>query len=77
MPIYEFTCDECGSDFEKLVPSMNYKGAPECPKCQSKNTHKRMSVFSARAAEKTSQPFEGGCGMGPDGRCGRGGCQFS
>ncbi len=48
MPIYEYICSECGSEFEKLMrfsdPEIN---SPECPKCMSKNTNKRLSLVAS------------------------------
>ncbi|HDH50692.1 MAG TPA: zinc ribbon domain-containing protein [Nitrospirae bacterium] len=43
MPIFEYTCQDCKNEFEKLVSGTN----PEvsCPKCSSKNTKKKFSVF--------------------------------
>lgn len=58
MPIYEYHCDDCGHDFEKLVrfsdPVIN---SPDCPGCRSENTHKRISavaVFSASQNQSVS-----------------------
>ncbi len=45
MPIYEFTCSECGHAFEAIVPRPGAK-AP-CPECGSK---KVKQGFSAPAA---------------------------
>jgi putative FmdB family regulatory protein len=49
MPIYEYRCDSCGEDFEKLV-----FGNQEvtCPKCTSKEVKKKFSVFCATGTEK-------------------------
>ncbi len=47
MPIYEFTCEDCDENFEKLV---RISGLSEvtCPNCGSERTKKRMSSFAAR-----------------------------
>ena len=42
MPIYEYTCNECGEEFEALVPRPTAK-AP-CPECGSRKVVKRMSA---------------------------------
>lgn len=42
MPIYEYTCQSCGEEFEALVPRPGAK-AP-CPECGSKKVSKRMSA---------------------------------
>jgi putative FmdB family regulatory protein len=44
MPLYEFTCKECGSNYEELV-SLNCKEYPPCPSCKSEKVEKKMSVF--------------------------------
>ena len=41
MPIYEYTCLDCGSDFERLVLG---KKAPTCPACESEKLERRMSL---------------------------------
>jgi putative FmdB family regulatory protein len=48
MPLYEYHCANCGTEFEKLMrfsdPNIN---SPECPGCQSHNTQKRLSTIAA------------------------------
>lgn len=41
MPIYEYTCLECGSDFERLVLG---RKTPTCRACGSENLERRMSL---------------------------------
>ena len=43
MPIYEFTCQACGSSFEKRV-SFTQSTAPACDSCESDNVQRRMSA---------------------------------
>jgi putative FmdB family regulatory protein len=53
MPIFEYKCNACGEDFEKLVfGSQEVK----CPKCDSKEVTKKFSVFGMSGVEK---PFAG------------------
>lgn len=51
MPIYEYHCNDCGKEFEKLMrfsdPNVN---TPECPSCESHQTHRRMSRVAAFSA---------------------------
>ncbi|MFN8490259.1 MAG: zinc ribbon domain-containing protein [Caldilineaceae bacterium] len=42
MPIYEFVCQTCGSEFEK-IQSFSDKTAPICPRCQSNQVERQMS----------------------------------
>jgi len=51
MPIYEFTCDACGKDFEKLFRSMTARRPPVCPHCASRNVHKKFSSFAAAGGD--------------------------
>jgi len=77
MPIYEYACDDCGTEFEKLV--LNKSQEIACPKCAGKKNTMQLSVFSANtgagkaAADRANAiactpPGGGGCCGG--GRCG-------
>ena len=72
MPIYEYTCKDCGSDFELLI-----RGAekPVCPSCGKTRLTKSFSVPAAHSASiaKELPCREAGCGMGQcGGMCGLG-----
>jgi putative FmdB family regulatory protein len=61
MPIFEFRCQACGAEFEKLVFG---KDEVECPNCQQKQVEKLMSACSAKVGYKftaTSNPKGGSC----------------
>jgi putative FmdB family regulatory protein len=45
MPIFEYTCQKCGMNFEKLILKQNY-GAIPCPACGSKRTEQQFSSFA-------------------------------
>jgi putative FmdB family regulatory protein len=45
MPIYEYTCPECGETFDKLVRSADAEIA--CPRCGSREVRKKVSVFAS------------------------------
>ena len=45
MPIFEYTCNECKKDFEKLVFSGEDNNI-SCPHCTSKDVVKKMSATS-------------------------------
>lgn len=53
MPIYEYKCNGCGEDFERLV-----FGNPKvsCPRCGSDDIKKKFSIFGVSGVEK---PFAG------------------
>lgn len=46
MPIYEYSCRDCGSRFEKLQKSGS-GSKPACPSCGSEETIKEFSTFSS------------------------------
>lgn len=51
MPIYEYTCQECGQQFEKLVSMSASNQAVTCPSCHSTNCVKSISLCcSARSS---------------------------
>lgn len=72
MPIYEYHCDKCGSDFEQLV-SRSEEYNVKCS-CGSARVHRLLSAFAVGGGNSESATFE----PGPCGACGapeRGSCQ--
>jgi putative FmdB family regulatory protein len=62
MPIYEYTCQDCGASFEAMVP-MARRDKTECTECGSKKTARLASTFCCSV--------EGGTGAaGSSGRTG-------
>ncbi len=43
MPLYEYRCNECGDEFEKMLRFSEADRLPACPRCASQNTQKRLS----------------------------------
>jgi putative FmdB family regulatory protein len=70
MPIYEYTCNDCGHEFELLLRGSEI---PECPSCGRQHLAKSMSVPAAHTggSRDPSCPAKGSCGMS---RCEGGGC---
>jgi len=66
MPIYEYICNQCGNEFEKMVPFSQANTPPSCPKCQAKETQKKLSMFatSAGAASTGSASASSSCSGG-------------
>lgn len=65
MPIYEYRCDGCGSQFEKLVRASS--PAVACPGCGGAKLERQYSTFAAQmaAGAKSAAPMpSGGCGSG-------------
>ncbi len=64
MPIYEYTCRDCGQPFEALVRRGT---VPTCPSCRSQALDKRLSAPAALTATPTeAAPMA----AGPCGSCG-------
>jgi putative FmdB family regulatory protein len=45
MPIYEYTCEDCDTQFEKFVRSMTATVEVKCPKCGGTHVKKGWSLF--------------------------------
>lgn len=45
MPIYEYHCNACGTEFETLVLP-HQSAPPACPRCQSADLEKLLSAFA-------------------------------
>jgi putative FmdB family regulatory protein len=73
MPIFEYSCDDCGSKFEKLVRRSADADAVRCPSCGQDHLTTQYSTFAARSgASKNASPAMGDCGAE---MCGGGMCQ--
>ena len=75
MPIYEYTCRYCGSQFELLIRGGE---VPACPNCAGSDVVKELSVPAAHVAGDSTlpvcqTPVNGGCGLP---QCGSGRCAW-
>ena len=75
MPFYEFHCEACEHSFDHMTSMQNRDAKPQCPKCGSKKTARKLSVVSAGASSAGPSPaghmHSGACGCGrPHGSCG-------
>lgn len=76
MPIYEYVCQDCGNNFEKLIRRQGDVEALVCPSCGEKHLKQALSTFAAHGATQSgSAPANfGGCPAGMcqnPGLCGR------
>jgi len=71
MPIYEYFCQECRSEFEALVRSAADRDDATCPNCRSQRVTRQLSAFAVAAAPTTGAAAA--CGAG----CPGGACDFS
>jgi len=76
MPIFEYSCDDCGSKFEKLVRRSADADAVRCPACGQDHLTTEYSTFAARAGKPTVDATPSPCGGGGCGAgfCGSGAC---
>ena len=74
MPLYEYACHDCRSEFELLIRGGE---RPVCPKCGGEHLQKQLSVPAAHSGRSNELPVcnappQGTCGLP---QCGMGGCQ--
>jgi len=67
LPLFEFSCQECGFDFEKLV--RDGSASIQCPSCGSTEVKKKFSVFGCKAGNRfvssaTTSPSCSSCTRG-------------
>lgn len=68
MPIFEYTCADCGAAFEKIVP--RHDSETECTHCQSRNIERQLSVFAVSGGSgEAMDPGCGRCGAPQPGMC--------
>ena len=66
MPIYEFICEECFEEFEKLVGFRQSEIELNCPACGSDLIRKKISNFASRgASDRRSASFSSQASCGP------------
>ncbi|MDE0017718.1 MAG: zinc ribbon domain-containing protein [Candidatus Poribacteria bacterium] len=54
MPIFEYRCNACETEFEVLTRAGNAKELPKCPSCGARDTKKRFSAFATAGTQKES-----------------------
>lgn len=70
MPIYEFHCEKCDTDFEYLIFGSD---KPECTRCNSKKVTKLMSAASFVSKGDSGQTMSSSAGSSCSG-CSAGSC---
>lgn len=66
MPIFEYLCQDCGKNFEKLVRTSDTDGV-RCPSCGKAEVEKLLSTFAAHGGRDSGPAqMQGGC---PAGMC--------
>ena len=67
MPIYEYVCNKCDYEFEKLVFSSSEK--MDCPQCKSKKVSRKMSAFAFSSGGKFKSTASSSCGSCASSSC--------
>lgn len=52
MPIYEYRCNSCETNFEVLQRTNDTKKTLECPNCGTQDAKRRFSAFAAMGTQK-------------------------
>ena len=72
MPLFEFKCRECGTTFERIVPSSTTPVT--CKHCESPKVEKLLSVFAVGPSTRSAPAMDSGpcgaCGAAQRGMCG-------
>ena len=63
MPIFEYKCLKCESEFEKLVFGASSENGIQCPDCQSEEIERMFSCFNgvSRSSDGSTRPMSSGC----------------
>lgn len=73
MPIYEYRCQGCASDFELLVRDQE---TPACPQCETTKIEKLLSVPAAPNMNGSARELPMAAASCAAPRCCGGGCQI-
>lgn len=71
MPIFEYRCRHCSTEFERIVFKENE--AIACPSCGQEDSQRLLSTFAVSSGEDRSAAPDGGpcgCGAPRPGMCG-------
>jgi len=74
MPLFEYLCQDCGKDFERIVP--RHDSPAECPHCESAHVEKQLSVFAVSSSSSQGGSFDAAPGCGRCGAAEPGMCQM-
>jgi putative FmdB family regulatory protein len=62
MPIYEYRCSDCGTEFEELTLSASGQRAVRCRACDGSRVTRMLSAFAVGAADGAAPAEAGPCG---------------
>jgi putative FmdB family regulatory protein len=60
MPIYEYHCTDCDTDFEQFLRSMSSQEIITCPECGGQHVKKAISLFGSMSggSARSSAPAQ-------------------
>jgi putative FmdB family regulatory protein len=61
MPLFEYKCEDCGAEFEKLV-STSKRDEVGCIKCENPKASRQLSTFAAHSPGGGSASSAAPCG---------------
>lgn len=72
MPIYEYQCQECQTNFELIRPMKDADSTALCVNCHSENVKRKISLFNASSEGRTFAANSdcSGCAAGTCSTCG-------
>lgn len=53
MPTYEYFCEACQKEFEKIITLHEHDEGVVCPKCGSEKVHQVAAAFTPVTAKKS------------------------
>lgn len=53
MPLFDFSCQDCGNKFEKMISNAE-KVKLKCPECNSSNIQQLLSLFNSKKSRELS-----------------------
>ncbi len=75
MPFYQYSCKDCGKDFEVFSKTAGQMPSVSCRFCGSKNVEKRLSNFFVPGSRSSSSADSTGFGSCPG--CCNGSCPMN
>lgn len=64
MPIYAYSCEKCGSEFERLITRTDRETPVSCPQCASQSVARTIAL-PAKTSSLTSEAATNCRGDGP------------
>jgi putative FmdB family regulatory protein len=53
MPVYDYVCNDCHKEFEKVLTLNEHEKPVTCPHCSSKNVEQEAKAFFAVTSRKS------------------------